>query len=229
MKLLSIDMARVGAIVRLEELTPLESMYPPRISQAIAARYSFLEQPNWAALSELQDKRGMEFRVGKFQSAHGNEVVIQDLIIAPFGVVANTYSTKDSEELLNDLFHWADEEYKTRFYEAQPRFFFLSQLVVQLDHPVLPLIQGFETITREISKAVAAAYGQEYPIDITTIAFDFDRTSAVEEMRQLAAFGIERQTGKPHIENRFFSVAPLPTESHIALLEQVESQLKNTR
>lgn len=223
--MLSIEMARVGAIVRIDEVFPLAGVYPPTFTKAVADRYSFVYPPDWSVpISEMQAK-GMEFRVGKFRAADGKEQVIQNLNIIALGVVASAYSTDIAEEFLRDLFSWADKEYQCRFLSSELRFFFLSQLIVEFDKPLNSLVRSFELLSAAIGGAIESTYGTGYRVEVSSIGFDYDRTSAVEDMKQLSPFVVERQVGKQFSSNSFFCQAPLGTQDHVSLLEQLESQL----
>jgi hypothetical protein len=94
--------------------------------------------------------------------------------------------------------------------------------IVRMDE-VFPL--SFDVLSKQIGKAIEATYGKAYPVEVSTVGFNYDRTSILEEMKQLSEFIIERQVDKTFSSNRFYCSAPLSTRDHIALLEQLENEL----
>jgi hypothetical protein len=64
--------------------------------------------------------------------------------------------------------------------------------------------------------------GQSRKYAGTRIDLDFDHTS---DRDTIATFSIQRLPGEPFEANKYFSQAPLPTEAHIALIEQFESDV----
>ena len=58
--------------------------------------------------------------------------------------------------------------------------------------------------------------------DVTGISFGADPISKAQH----PPFKLERDIQAPFEHNRYFSSAPLPTDEHLTLLEQLESLLK---
>ncbi|HEU4388560.1 MAG TPA: hypothetical protein VFV34_12235 [Blastocatellia bacterium] len=226
MKLLSVEMARVGVFVPIDEVVPLRSIYPPDLANALAERYSFVYRPDWSLPKNEIQAKGMEFQMGKFQSADGEHNVIQNLTVFGLGIVASTASTDVSKEFLHDLFSWADKELGFRFSTTKLEFFYLSQVIAQFDKSLDSIVHSFDVLSNSITDAIRATYKECQPVKLSSVSFDYDRASASEEMKNLSAFSIDRQAGQPFTSQRYFCQAPLPTQVHLRLLERIESGVR---
>jgi hypothetical protein len=245
-KLVAIETGRAGIIVPIEEVLPLTGIYLPDLSASIAERYSFVSSPILAPLSELQNK-GAEFQLGKFQAARENELYplasarlgklgaddgehnIQSLRIVSEGIIASAWSTEAARRFLEDFFAWASDKHGLRTEsEAFSRYFFLSQLIIEFEEPVDKIIRNFEALSSSVGKTFRETYGADNQFQFSSLSIDYDRTILSDSnLNQLSQFMVARQIDKPFSSNRFFCQAPLRTEDHIRLLEELENRLKS--
>jgi hypothetical protein len=77
-------------------------------------------------------------------------------------------------------------------------------------------------LQNRVTEAASAAFGQPLNYDVTHFGLDFDKTATP---LVAAPFSIQRRGNALFSENKYFSEAPLPTDAHIRLLEQFETDL----
>jgi hypothetical protein len=73
-----------------------------------------------------------------------------------------------------------------------------------------------------ISGAMEQVMHEKRSYEPVAITFDYDQLT---RKHPLGPFSIQRRENTPFSEGKFFSAAPLPTETHIRLLEDFEKSL----
>ncbi len=227
MKLVAIETGRAGTLVPIGEALPLTGVYLPDLCASIAERYSFVSSPIQAPLNELQNK-GAEFQLGKLQVG-GEEHNIQKFIIVGEGFVASAWSTKVAIKFLEDFLTWASDNHSFRITpDTFGRYFFLSQVIVEFEEPVDKIIRNFEALSNSVRETFRATYEVDNQFQFSSLSIDYDRTLVSDsKLNLLSQFNIERQIDQSFASNRFFCQAPLRTEDHIRLLEELEKRLKS--
>ena len=77
-------------------------------------------------------------------------------------------------------------------------------------------------ITSSVAKGLANTKGENLKYDVAVLSVDYDQLT---RKHALGKFSIQRRDNTPFSENKYFSDAPLPTDTHIHLLEQFEKDL----
>jgi hypothetical protein len=218
-------MGRVGVFVSLDELVPLNGIYPPDVIKPIAERYSFLYPPDLSLPLEVIREKGMQFREGKFP-LQNTEHVIQTLHVFGSGIAVTAYDTHVAEAMLQDLFQWSDNSLGFRSTSHAIDLFFLSQMTIRLDQPIDAAVGDYEDLSNRVKETLKATYSIRETAHVSELTFNFDRTSLPEQFKQLSAFTIQRRVGEPYSSLKFFSSAPFRTRDHLALLEHFEERLR---
>ncbi len=218
MKLASIHVSKVSALVEITDLVPTGKVFAPDLMTAIAERCEFRKFPQ--DFGKNKETAGAVFEIGKW-----NDQPIDKLTIFNDGIVLETSSdTDDTDATLQQLLMWAKKEIGISYEpEMIRRKLFTSSLVVysdlQLDslHPILKELAAF------ISPDVNEQFNHQFvyrtagiTIGVNTLASKFAP----------AVFSIERRIDVPDSENRYFSTAPLRTSKHLSLLEKLEKALQ---
>ncbi len=226
MKLVAIETGRAGIIVPIGEVLPLTGLYLPDLCASIAEKYSFASSPGLTPLNELQNK-GAEFQLGKLQLGD-EEHNIQKFIVVAEGFVASAWSTEVARKLPEDFLAWASDNHGFRIDPSTfNRYFFLSQVIVEFEAPVANIVRNFEALSGSVRKTFQSTYGVDNQFQFSSLSIDYDRTVVSDsKLNQLSQFTLERQIDKPFSSNRFFCQAPLRTDDHIRLLEELEKRLK---
>jgi hypothetical protein len=205
--------------VLFDKIVPLE------LATRVKEQYGFISAPGVNLLSQPAD-----FQAGKFMYG-GKSTSIEQLFVAYVGNRATSIgastriSTDASEAFLQELTDWIGKEFELDTNEILPRAYF-SQVEF-----VLPksLSQHFAALQR-IGEGIATfvkGYGLEncplYEYDGFSMNFDVVKFEDLKPMPQ--PFAIARRVGSKYEENKYFSQAPLRTQDHRVILEQVEQIL----
>jgi hypothetical protein len=168
----------------------------------------------------------MEFTLGKFHY-NGEDHNIERFFIVPEGVIAVAPSTDTAQAFIEDLLTWGAEKHKFRVSpDIFKRLIYLSQIVVGFNNSIDSLLAHFETITGSFAQMFRLTYNADLPMRCYSLAINYDRTKTNGDLDKIATFAIERRTNEPYESNRFFCQAPLRTDDHIKLLENIESLLE---
>jgi hypothetical protein len=221
MKLISVKQARSIWFINIADLNPSGLNLMP-IFSAMAERYKFLRVPT--KIEDLTWDNGISFLSGSFNSQTHNDLFV-DLFVYSNGLIADTRSnTDDSDWFLDDLLTWMFEDFNTAHYwDVLRSKLYLSELWIHTDRSLNVLNPKVEGFLHRLSSSVETVYDTA-PIafETTGIIFGNDRTIAANS---LSPFRFERAENAPFGENRYYSSAPLPTASHLELLEELESIL----
>jgi hypothetical protein len=155
------------------------------------------------------------------------KLAIMQLVALSNEDIITSATTEAAETILNDYMKRLDEALGYRFASSKTdRRAYLSNLVVQFDIPIDERLEGLRKIeaclAREIPrpawpfkmKRLAFGYGDVAPV--SSVSFD-----ALEK----SDFVIERRSGEPYSESRYFCGAPLSTTEHIRVLEMLEQEM----
>lgn len=223
----------LGQAVRLFKASdPIGGTYLPDLVTGFKERYGFLETP--ISLQEYDATKGITFQHGKFQvpprnlpdGRAYNEIVIESFQIFNDGLVVGTKAfAEDADLFLDDVIQWAKSKYRASIFEHTPmKCAYNSNLEVSCSKPLTTLIDKISRLNKQVTTAITS-YGSTTPpsFQISGFTLHCDLTS-IEPPRP-SAFTFERRAGEPYSSNLYFSTAPLKTEDHLKLLEELEKVL----
>jgi hypothetical protein len=219
-KVISSMHGRVMQIYVADEVRGPQDFYWPQVVQLINERYGFLKHSDLATAAAS----GIKFEAGRFLTAQGAQISIQNLDIYNDGIVVICRDTSDAELVLEDATAWGFETFKLRHPKTVLPRTYTSWLVVDLDKPIANMLAKFSEVRRLIATSYEAAYGTALDFQMQRVAFNVD-PKTVPQFTQ-TDFAIDRRGNTAYSLNRFFCTAPLKTEGHIALLQQIERTLK---
>lgn len=219
MRLSAVLLARVFAFVQVEDLNPRGAAAYPEIAKTLVERYGFLKYPQQP--SEFDEEKGVVFECGKLNGHN-----IEKVIIYNNGIVLDTRSsTQDSESILEDALTWASKSLGLTYVPGMiKRRAYVSQLTFYFDYHLDGLREELYLISERISELVNSYTGQSLKYRTSAISFQYDPLTV---KLTPAPFTIERRQDVPFSENKYFSVAPLPTDLHTELLTEFEKALHN--
>ena len=219
MKLLSIANSRSTWLFPFPDLNPRGKSLLP-ILQPLVERYKFFKFPQKP--EELIKVDHFEFNEGLYKTGPGNEIAIGSFRIYNDGLVVDTRSsTTDGDAFLHDLLAWGSENLGLLPYSGiSIRKLYISEVNVYLDHPLNLIKPGITEFTDRLADH-NIGYGP-FSFEVSGIAFGQDPEKV---QGRATTFRLERVVTAPFSENRFYSVAPFPTETHLALLERLEKTL----
>ncbi len=218
MKVLSVEQARTLWLFPLKELNPTGKAVEKNLLGGIGHRYGFTVVPTPLDIVASREKNDpLKYLHGGF--TFGDKSLTVDLLLYHDGIVVDTRSsTSDSDAFVDDLLTWAVNEfglnqhqgiYKTKRY--------LSHLWVSFDRSlqlINPKLSGFAKSLNEVADGNAT-------FELASLGF----WPNPQGPAQLANFTLERSAKDPFASNRYFSGAPLQTDDHLRLLNELEKAL----
>lgn len=217
MKLVSIEIGRAIQLFAADEVGPIAGLYLPELFQFVSGRYGFIKHSDVTEAS----KTGAKFEQGQLKAGEKN-INIKELSIHNDGIIVDTFNTDDSSTVVDDLFNSGKQTFRFRDPETKLPRRYVSHVVVDFNRPIDNALKGFEAIRRNLSSAYKNAYGADVIYDMSRIALAVDPQNVPQQTA--TEFIIERRVNVPHSKNRFYCVAPLPTQTHLALLETIERE-----
>ena len=219
MKLLSVVQARSLWLFQLSDLNPRGKAIERDLLKEIATRYAFTVAPDAKALVEAQANNSpLIFTDGIFDN--GEERITVALMIYKDGVIADTRSsTDDSDAFITNLLTWITEEFALPAYDKIVRKkAYVGQLFVQFERSLNIINPAFEKISKFLmDKGMRVG---TTPIELAVLQLWEDMPSTAQ-----INFRLERASGTPFAENRYFSTSALSTTDHLSLLELCEREL----
>lgn len=212
MRVVNVSVARAIWLFDTVELNPRGLDINP-IYVAVKNRYGFLTPKTREDVLNPTD--GVKFEHGSFVP-DGAENVDVSFTVYNDGLIADTKAnTSCSDAFLLDV---------TSFVKKQHGLSFDPSMVLNYRHASSLVVESEKGLSRmsellaEISVQLKTETGKGYEASGITVAFD-----PAENRDGLGPFIFERRSNAAFYRNRFFSSAPLKTESHIALLKKLES------
>jgi len=165
------------------------------------------------------------FQNGEFE-ADGNRIGILQLQIFLNGIVVVSQSTDMSDLIIGDVTKLLDSKFGFRFGQAEGQKAHISNLVVQFDKAVEDAIPQLKKIQQIFFDASQPEDNGKKPLTVKNLAFGGQNQPVINPLQaNLMDFSIERRSGAPFSSNRYFSGAPLETDHHIRVLEEIERAL----
>jgi hypothetical protein len=220
MRITAIKLARVIALFDPDELAPDGRVSLTRVTAEIAKKFQFQKFPTPG--EQPDDKKGVAFLDGTW-----NDTPVMKLTIYNDGIIVDTRSsTTRSLEILKESLHWARLELGMRFEEEMlRRTRYLSSFSFFSEAPILTHSQAMNNAAMAMAELTKSITGQTRKYEGSRIDLDFDHSANRDTV---APFTIQRLGVESFESNRYYTQAPLPTEAHIALVEQFEADVLAT-
>jgi hypothetical protein len=231
MKIIHVKLARSIWLFDLQDLNPSGKDIIEELVGWIKEGYDFKIAPDPAAAMSAnraplggpgnQGPSGILFQNGRFQAREEVFVEISSLTLFRDGIVVDTpSSTLHGDQFAQGLLQTAAQQFALQYDEETVRKrLYVSELIVRSDlslDVVNPRLTAFASRIRE-----AFFQGSGTQLQAGGISFWSEPNDAGEHR----IFSIERQLGKAFSERRYYSRAPLPTDEHLRLLEELEQSL----
>lgn len=217
MKLLYVSLARTIWIFDVRLLNP-KGLSTQDLFQKLGERYQFAKIPKHPL--DFNEQKALSFDSGTFINSQRLSVGVT-FALWNNGVTAETISsTNDATEFLKDLFGWASAEYGLWIPSGNGlKKGYLSQVDVECERPIISINPTLEIVSRMIENRYSPLDGKAREFFMGGIQF---WTEDVNQPLAPAGFRFERKWGVPTDENHYFSQAPLETQDHLDLLNELE-------
>lgn len=221
MHLLSVKQARSIWLINAVDLNP-RGLNLFGLINPIVAKYNFKVYPT--KLEELVGKEVIEIKFdgGGFQKDPQNNIAITLTIFNDGFVVDTRSSTRDSDAFLDDFLNYLSNEFGLSPYQDVLRSkIYVSELWVKTEKYLNALNPKLANFSKRLTSLIE---GHSYhPIAYETSGIIFWTDPIVTNPP--TPFRLERMIDRPFAENRYYSVAPLQTDIHLEMLNELEKIL----
>jgi hypothetical protein len=216
-QLSAVLLARVLGFVEAVDLNPRGTVFFPELTEALVERFKFQKFPR--TLEEFDETKGVVFEEGVF-----DRKVIQKMTLWTNILVVETRSnTDDSKQILEGILTWGAEKFALNYKPGMiKRFGYVSDLTFHSEAPLLAASSAIKNLADKNSKLVSEIWQELVKYEGLSMAVGHDPMS---RQSGIAAFTIQRRGAARFSENKFFSEAPLLTDTHIRLLEEYEREV----
>ena len=192
-------------------------MFFPDLIKALAQRYSFQRSPQ--TIDELDLKKGIEF----FGGRSGDQPIQKFAIWNSVLVVETVSGTDQCKAVADNILEWDTKEFDLSYVPGSiQKYAYVSDVSFYSDAPILDLKPIVRELNATLGKELSEIWHEHLEYQTLSIKFGHDPTS---RPFNIAPFSIERKGDSKFSENKYFSEAPLPTQTHLALLERFEQQV----
>lgn len=215
MKLSAVLLARTLAFFDVHELNPRGRLYFPALVPHIVERFGFSQFPSEP--KDFDEKNGIAFKEGFYGGMN-----VDELTLYGDGIKIDVRSsTEDGRAILLDTLEWLSLEHGVHYDDSSiNRWAFVSNLSFEsgIDLDVLsPVLTNLkERLNAELRGDGRALRG----VRVNSVHLDIDRSYG---STPISSFTIERRKNIDFSKGKFFSAAPLPTATHLKILEQFEA------
>lgn len=217
------NLARAIGYIEATDLNRDGKVSFPEMVKAIATQFGFQKFPQNLGEMDIASNDGVAFFEGK-----SGDIPIQKFAIWTHIIVVETRSdTDDSKQVMEEILLWGVARFGLSYKPGMiKRFAYVSSITFNSDIPVLDASLPLANLAAETSKAVSEVWQEPIHFEPTFLAVGHDPTTRKFSMAQ---FQITRRADVKYSENKYFSEAPLPTKTHVALLEQFENDVAMMR
>jgi hypothetical protein len=214
-ELISIALARAVWLLDIRDTNPRGMNLRHTLLPALVEKYRFSKYPSDSELNENKEE-GEKFQSGEFHNSEGQKIVVH-LTFFDTGLVAETRSsTRDSEAFLDDVTGWMVAEFGLVFRpELLRQKGYLSQVYVRTEHSLDALNPKLRDFAARLSSLVSVPFE----------TFGINLAANADMSVKPGMFSFERALNIPFRENRYWSQAPLHTDTHLELLQEFEQIL----
>jgi len=213
--------------VSADDVSPLSGVPQQDLVQTVAAMYEFAAQPQFNLLGIPQPHSALVFQSGRFMSPSAIYPV-QQLVIYGNGDAVTGPTTEAADQIMDDFIHKLNEQLGYRFGESrQYSRTYASALIVEFDRALEEYVPMLAKVGQILDKAIPRL-GRQFKPKMFTFGDGDPITPAALNSIDAADkldFAVQRRAGESYSLNRYFSSAPLQTNAHIKVLQDIESAL----
>src|SRR5258708_13651313 len=217
MKLLSIATARFVGAISMLELNPRGLLIYPALIDGLIDKYGFQVAPEEDEV--FDETKGINFEDGAW-----NNTAIDKATIFNDGIVVSTRSsTADSEAIFYEALDWPAISYQLTYSpEMVSKKRYVSEVLFQSEVPLNNLNPSLNSFNDQISASLKTFAALDVKCETHGVAFHYD---ASDTKIAVTTFRIDRLESSSYASNKYYSIAPLPTEEHLRLLGEFETIL----
>lgn len=216
MRIISFSAGSVVALFPLEAFVPLTGPNERGLLEDIDKRYHFGVKPNLSISRDELEKTGLIFDNGTYQTSSG-VITIARFSVHNDGIVVRAPKTDDAESFFSDVKEWLINE--CGFRSVNEKRLYLSEIVVEFEKRLDNALKDFETISKIVTDAIDPIRGV-VSSSFYGFSLQFETNSG-----NTPRFSMERRIGSEVERECYYCSAPLTTQKHLKVLEELEAFL----
>jgi hypothetical protein len=219
LKLSAIILARTLGYIETFDLSPRGKVFFPAVVEGIVERYNFQKFPTKP--EDFDESKGVVFEEGKI----GDRIIQKFTIFTHILVVETRSNTSDSKQILEEMLVWGASHFGLAYVPGSiKRFAYVSDVTFYSDVPLLgAACQPLADLASKTSAALAEIWQEPVEYYPANLAVGHD---PMARRYGIAPFTITHRSEARYFENKYFSEAPLPTDTHLSLLKEFEAGIK---
>jgi hypothetical protein len=211
-----------------DEAMPQGGFVFPSVIAALRETYKFTVFPEFAPgempLVQLSPI-GLAFQNGEFE-IDGSRVAIAQLQLFLNGIAVGAQATEFSDAILENVMDLLDSKFGFRFRDSEAQRGHISNVVVQFERSLEDAIPQFNIIRDIFFEASQPEDGEKKPLVMKGLKLGSQPRNLINLLQaNQFDFNIERRAGSPFSSNRYFCGAPLASDEHLRVLEEIERRL----
>ncbi len=190
----------------------------PTVVPSLQSKYGFLIAPQ--NLGDFDLVRGIRFLHGNFDG-----VTIDELCLYTDGlIVTSKANAKSVDKFIDDLINFSTKELNLTFNSIQHRKrLYSSEIEISLENNIASQFEKFSGVYKKINSAMSN-FGDNIPdFKLSGLILNYDVISSPHVRPE--SFILDRRTGNTFDTNLYYSRAPLPTDIHLEVLQDIEKVL----
>jgi hypothetical protein len=217
-QLAAVLLARALGFIEVYDLNPRGKVSLPEVMPQIVERFKFMKFPQ--TIEQFDQSKGIEFIGGRI----GDKIIDKFVIWETLLVVETRSSTADSKKILEELLAWGAEKLGLNYKPGMiKRFGYVSDLSFYSEVPILDVSPALAKLGVKASKTLSEIWQEPVQYEPLNLAVGHDPTA---RKYPIAPFTITRRAEARASENKYYSEAPLPTDMHLAFLQEFEDDVK---
>jgi hypothetical protein len=218
MQLIGILQARTLAWIDIFELNPAGRVFYPDLVREIVQQYGFQSFPKTPEQFDLQ--KGVEFHDGK----SGDKVINKFTIFNNLITVETRLGTSGSSEVIGEILQWGKGRFELNYRPEMIKWAFVSELAFRSDLALIKACSSpLERLAQKTGDAVSKIWGEKIHYEPAVVSAAHDPRT---RKYGIANVSIQYLPEHPFSDNKYYSLAPLPTDMHVQFLQEFEADAK---
>lgn len=187
------------------------SLFPPRLSDLIKDRYSFVEYPK--SVEEYSGGAGLQYRYGYYGDFIIDKAVVYNDAIF---VTASVHSDR-LDVLIDDIILQIEGEFSVTLDKTNAISLYNSKIEIEAGGGFSGWLKQLEPVQRFLESAARRNGIDVKSYEVGGVSVSGEGDGDIKPGR----FLFERRVNHPFGDNMFFSEAPLSTSEHFGLISEI--------
>tara|TARA_E500000305_G_C4013379_1_gene234076 strand:+ start:1228 stop:1893 length:666 start_codon:yes stop_codon:yes gene_type:complete len=215
MKIISKNSGRVIQPLVNDEIRPEGGYYIPEVIRLTSERYGFTQIPT---IDEARTG-GAVFKDGRM-IAGTSKFAIFEIAVFSDSIAVETANTETARLALDDILAWSADVLHFRQPKTIIPRVYDSAVVVEFEHSIDHIFGAVDQLCQLLQVGFRTTYESSGDVHIGSISVGCDPLESAPQLRR--KWSIERRAGVKFDANRYFSFAPVDTDTHLKMLEKFE-------